>query len=805
MFADLKYALRQLKKSPGFAVTAVLTLALGIGANAVVFSVLNALVLRPLNVPHAQNLFMVQRFQYPSQSYPDYKDLRDRNRSFDSLIAYNIMGPVGLDTGGNPSTMWPYDATGNYFDALGIQPYLGRFFHASDEHGNNSAPYVVLSYAYWHSQFHDDRGVVGRMVQINKHPFTIIGVAPPAFRGTELFFAPALWIPMVDQPEVEGSDDLQYRGNHSMFVVGRLKPGVTAAQATADLNAIGASLAKAYPGDDDGVKFSLARPGLVGDMLGGPARAFMAGLMLLAGLILLAACANLGSLFAARAADRSKEIALRMALGSRRGLILRQLLTEAVLVSLVGGVVGLVGGIGILRWLSAWQPVPDVPINVPVNPDVWTYVVAFALAVMSGLLFGIVPVRQVMKSDPWQIIRSGGMNLGGLRRFTLRDLLLVAQIAICGVLVTSSLVAVRGLARSLHSNFGFDPKSAMLVETDLQMGGYNEDQQPVMQRRMLDAAAAIPGVTAVGYTDRVPLSLGGGDSFVYTDTTTDFRPTNMAADAMNFAVSPGYFAAAGTTMLTGRDISWHDEKKAPVVAVVNREFARKVFGSVDKAVGGHFKFWGGNRAEVVGVVEDGKYRTLTEDQQPAMFFSFLQHPSSGTWVVVRSRREPQETAAALEQTMHGLDRAMPLNIRSWDGELSSALFAARVASVALGVLGLLGAMLAVTGIFGMASYVVSKRMRELGIRMALGARQKQVLRAALGKAFILLGAGSVAGIVLGVLATKVLSFIVYQATPKDPVVLGGVMVTMLLLGLIAAWIPAQKALGVDPMILLRDE
>jgi len=809
MLADVKYAIRQLKKSPGFTVTAVLTLALGIGANAVVFSVLNALVLRPLNVPHPQNLFMVQRLagqmMSPSQSYLDYKDLRDRNRSFDSLIAYNIMGPVGLDTGGNPSTMWPYAASGNYFDGLGIQPYLGRFFHAADEHGNNSAPFVVLGYAYWHSQFHDDRGAVGRVVQINKHPFTIIGVAPPDFRGTELFFAPALWIPMVDQPEVEGSDDLQYRGNHSMFVAGRLKAGMNAAQATADLNAIGASLAKAYPGDDDGVKFSLARPGLVGDMLGGPARAFVAGLMLLAALILLAACANLGSLFAARAADRAKEIALRMALGSRRLLILRQLLTEAVLVSLVGGVVGLAGGIGILRWLSAWQPVPDVPINVPVNPDAWTYVVAFSLAVLSGLLFGIVPVRQVLKSDPWQIIRSGGMNLGGMRRFTLRDLLLVAQIAICGVLVTSSLVAVRGLARSLHSNFGFDPKGAMLVETDLQMVGYNGDQQPVMQRRMLDAAAAIPGVTAVGYTDRVPLSLGGGDSFVYADATTDFRPTNMVADAMNYNVSPGYFAAAGTTMLVGRDVSWHDEKKAPVVAVVNREFARKVFGSVDKAVGGYFKFWGGNRAQVVGVVENGKYRTLTEDQQPAMFFSFLQHPSSGTWVVVRSRRDPQETAAALEQTMHGLDRAMPLNIRTWNGELSSALFAARVASVALGVLGLLGAMLAVTGIFGMASYVVTKRLRELGIRMALGARQKEVLRAALGKAFILLAAGSVAGIVLGVLATKVLSFIVYQATPKDPVVLGGVMATMLLLGLIAAWIPAQKALGVDPMILLRDE
>jgi predicted permease len=804
MFADVKYAIRQLKKSPGFAVTAVLTLALGIGANAVVFSVLNALVLKPLNVPHSQNLYMVQRFQYPSQSYPDYLDLRDRNKSFDSLVGYNIIGSVGVDTGGNPSTAWPYEATGNYFDALGIQPYVGRFFHTSDEHGNNSAPFVVLSYAYWQSHFQGDRAAVGRVVKLNKIPFTIIGVAPPEFRGTELFFAPAMWFPLVDQQEVTG-DELKWRGNHSMWVVGRLKPGVTAAQASADMNSIGAWLAKTYPADDDGVKFTLARPGLVGDMLGGPAKAFMAGMMLLAGLILLAACANLGSLFAARAADRSKEIALRMALGSRRGLILRQLLTEAILVSLAGGAVGLVGGIGILRWLSAWEPVPNIPINVPVNPDVWTFIVAFALAVVSGLLFGMVPVRQVLKADPWQIIRSGGTNLGAMRRFTLRDLLLVGQIAICAVLVTSSLVAVRGLARSLHSNFGFQPEHVMLVDTDLQMAGYSGDKTPEMQRHMLDAVGAIPGVTAVGYVDHVPLGLGGGDSFVYSDATTDFRPTNMVADAMNYNVSPGYFVAAGTTMLAGREISWHDEKKAPVVAVVNREFARKVFGSVDKAIGGHFKFWGGNRAEVVGVVEDGRYRTLTEDQQPAMFYSFQQHESTDTFLVVRSNREPQEIVGALERTLHGLDAGLPLNIVTWNRELDSALFAARVASIALGVLGLLGAMLAVTGIFGMASYVVTKRFRELGIRVALGAQQKQVLRAALGRAFVLLGAGSVLGIVLGVLAAKVLSFIVYQATPKDPVVLGGVVLSMLLLGLFAAWIPAQKALGVDPMILLREE
>ena len=806
MTRDLKIAFRKLMKSPGFAVTAILTLALGIGANAVVFSVLNALVLRPVNVPHAQNLYMVQRFQSsPSQSYLDYIDLRDKNRTFESLVTYYILGPAGVDTGGNASTAWPYLASGNYFDALGIQPYLGRFYHAADERGKNSAPYVVLSYAYWHSYFHDDAGVVGRTIGINKHPFTIIGVAPPEFRGTELFFAPAMWIPMVEQPTIEGNDQLQYRGNHSDFVVGRLKPGVTVAQATGDLNALAAWLEKTYPGDDAGIKFSLARPGLVGDMLGGPARAFMAGLMLLSGLILLAACANLGSLFAARTADRAKETALRLALGSRRGLILRQMLTEAVLVSLVGGALGLAGGVLILHVLSAWQPIPDIPINVPVNPDAWTYAVALILALGSGLLFGIMPVRQVMRADPWQVIRTGAAGVGGLRRFTLRDVLLAAQIAICAVLVTSSLVAVRGLVRSLHSSFGFQPQSVTLLNCDLHMAGYTGDRVAPMQQRMLDAVQTIPGATSVGYSSRLPLGVGGGDSYVFTDSTTDFRPTNQAADAMNFIVSPGYLQAAGTTLLAGRDLALSDDMKAPNVALVNREFAVKVFGSVQKAVGGHFKFYGGSRAEVVGVVENGKYRTLTEDQQPAMFFNFLQQQASGTWILVRSNRDPGEISNALERTVHGLDPSLPLTVRTWNREMGWALFAARVATVALGVLGLLGAMLAVTGIFGMASYTVSKRLRELGIRMALGARRKQVLRAALGRAFVLLTVGSVAGMVLGVLASKVLAFIVYQAAPRDPVVLGGVILAMLALGLAAAWVPAQKALRVNPMILMREE
>src|ERR1700761_8677215 len=263
MNADIRLALRQLRKAPGFALTAVLTLALAIGANAIVFSVLNALILRPLNVPHPETLFMLERAYgsqtTPSESYPDYRDLRDRNRSFDSLVLYNIMGGVGLDTGsGNPSVIWPYTVSGNYFDALGIQPYLGRFLHASEEHGANSVSEIVLSYALWHSQFHDDPAAVGRTVQINKHPYTIIGVAPPEFRGTELFFAPDLFAPIVDSPQISGWSSLEERGNHTGWAIGRLKAGVTPAAATADINTIAASLPKTYPKSDDGLKFSLS-------------------------------------------------------------------------------------------------------------------------------------------------------------------------------------------------------------------------------------------------------------------------------------------------------------------------------------------------------------------------------------------------------------------------------------------------------------------------------------------------------------------------------------------------------------------
>jgi predicted permease len=802
---DVRFSLRVLRKSPGFTLAAVVTLALAIGANAVVFGILNALILHPRNVPQAQSLYGIEHGsdKSPVESYPDYLALRDRNHSFDGLAAYNICW-AGLDAGKDPTEVAGYEVSGNYFDALGIQPYLGRFFHAADEHGPNSAPYMVLTYSFWHSHFQDDRGVVGRVVRLSKHPFTIVGVTPPDFQGTLLFISPDFFVPLVNKEQLDGEDILNARGNRSLLMaLGHLKGGVTPAQAIADLNSIGSYLEKSYPKDDADMKFTLTRPGLAGDFLGGPVKAFVTGLMLLAGLILLAACANLGSLFAARAADRSREVALRLALGSSRSRILRQVFTESVLISLVGGTVGLLGSTALLRNLSAWEPLPGIrSLHVPVHPDANVYWVALLLALASGFLFGAVPVRQILRSNPYEIIKSASIGKVG-RWITVRDLLLAVQIAICALLVTSSLVAVRGLLRSLHSNFGFEPQNAMLVHANLSTAGYRGDSVAAMQKRMVEALETIPGVKSVGLVSWPPLGGGWIHSDVFTDQATDLSPSNASARAFLYNISPDYFHAAGTALLAGRTLSWHDDKDAPRVAVVNQEFARKIFGSVTNAIGRQYKMPDGTRVQVVGIVEDGKYLSLAEEPQPAMFLPFLQAPSSVTCLVIRSDRDPQQLAAAMRSTLQDLDAGLPFTIGPWT--MDAALFAPHVATVSLGVLGVMGAMLAVTGIFGMAAYSVSKRLRELGIRMALGAQRREVLQAALGRPLKLLAFGSVAGLLLGILATRVLAFIVYQATPRDPLVLGGVVLAMVLLGLLATWIPAQRALSVDPSILLREE
>ena len=486
------------------------------------------------------------------QSYPNYVDLRDRNHSFEGLAAFKFAF-TGLETGTDLSIANGFATSGNYFDVLRIQPYLGHVFHASDEHGPNSAPYIVLTYAYWHSRFQDDRGVIGRVVQLNKHPFTIIGVAPPGFQGTLSFIFPDFFMPIVNQAQVDGENLLNARGSdRGVFeVMGHLKPGVTSAQAVADMNAVRAYLEKSYPNEFAHQSSSLAHEGLTS--FAGPTRAFVAGLMLLAGLILLAACANLGSLFAAHAADRSREVALRLALGSSRQRILRQLLTEAVLISLVGGALGLLGSIALLRRLSTWQPFDGAPVHLPISPDAKLYLVALALALVSAFLFGIVPVRQVLRANPYEVVKAGSSSRRLGQRITLRDMLLIVQIAICAVLVTSSMVAVRGLMRSLHGNFGFEPRNTMLASTNLTMAGYSIDRVPAMQKSMIEAMETIPGVERAGLVNDYPplVYTAGNKANIFKDEIADLRLSNVAATPYRYNISPRILRC-GRHSLVGR-------------------------------------------------------------------------------------------------------------------------------------------------------------------------------------------------------------------------------------------------------------
>jgi len=802
VIADLRFALRVLWKSPAFTLAALVTLMLGIGANVVVFGVVNAVLLHPLDVSDPQNLYQLRLGEWTSgklltTSYPAYEDLRRRNNTFSEMAGFDGFAEATLRWGNTVKSVTGYAVTGNYFEMLGVQPQVGRFIQATDEHGPNSAPYVVLSDQLWRSAFSADPGVIGTTVRLNKDSFTVVGVAPARFHGTEHFDRPDYWVPFVNWNQ----QFLQNRTSMTVTVLGRLKPGVTPQQAAENLSAIAAQLAKEYPQTDTGMPLRLVRPGLQGDA-GDVIRGFLYSVAGLALLVLEAACANLASLFAARAADRSRELALRVALGASRWRLMRQLLAEAMVLSMVGGAAGLVIAGLLLRALDQWQsPYGRLAVSV----DARVYLTSIALTIVSALLFGMIPARQVSQSSPLQAMKSGPVDSMPLRRFTLRDLLVGAQIAICTLLVTASLVAVRGMVRMLRAPLGFQPQGAILADVDLSEIEQQGDALLEKQKAMLEAVKGIPGVATAGAVNRVPFTGGLRGIPVFPPGTTDFNLNNSVLAPYRFTISPGYFEAAGTRLVRGRDVSWRDMTNTPYVAIVNETFARKMWGDMP-AIRQRFILLDHLR-EVVGVVEDGKYHNMQEPPQPVVYLPLTQSEQRGLVFVVRSPRAHNEMAPALERALSGLEPNALIKVQSWHDVLGgvNALFPARASTAALGVMGVLAVMLAVTGIFGMAAYNVSRRMKELGIRAALGARTKHVMSAAVGRPIVLLGLGSLAGLLLCVLASRLLEHIVYQANPRDPLVIGGVVLTMALLGIAASAIPAVRALAVDPSKLLREE
>ncbi len=816
LLQDLRFALRQMRRSPGFAVTAVFTLALGIAANVIVFGVLQALILRPIDVPDAERVMTLAHSDqdYPIFSYPEVRDVRDDNTVFSAVAAINISS-FGLEANGATRPVWGYEVSGQYFEVVGIEPFLGRLLQRADDDHPGASQAAVLSWPAWKSSFGADPNIVGTTIRLNKQLYTIVGVTPEGFYGTEKMGHPDIFVPMANEASLDGINWLESRSDSQVYPVVRIKDDVTMPQVQAELNAIAARMRRQYPKDEETLSLKLTRPGLMGDFFGAPARGFLAAILGLAGVVLIAACANLGGLFAARTADRTREIAIRMAIGSSRWRVVRQVLVEAVVISIFGGACACGLAWIALTGLANWHPPTEYPLGFHVMlPQPSLILIAFLISVLAGVLFGAMPLRQIFNADPNDAIKSGGSQSSAGRRWALRDVLLAAQVALCCVTVTAAFVSLRGLGKALTMDMGFNPKHAVLTKFELSQAGYSNDAADHFQRQLLERVSQLPGVTAAAYANTTPLSLDTSTPDIFSEQTTDLRPSNRAFGAFVYDVSPGYFAAAETALLAGRDVSFSDTVKTPSVAVVNREFARRLFHSdahSDAAVGRYFKNSSGQPIQIVGIVADGKYFSLSEDQKAAAFFPISQHATAHTSFIARTQpgsadAATNDIAATIRKVIRDLDPAVPIRESSpWKNQLGLTFFVSQVATVALGLFGAFGLLLSITGTFGLASYTVSKRLRELSIRVALGAQMRQVLSAALGRMLILLASGLVVGMLLGIAASRVLSAIVYHASAQDPFVLAAVVLTLLLTGSLSVAGPVKRALRIDPANVLREQ
>lgn len=802
---DLIYTVRVLFRNKGFTAVAVLSLALGIGANAFLFSILNSLILKPLPVDHPESLVFVETKQgFPSHSFPDYKELRDRNQTFSGLLGYRI-APMELESHEGVQRIWGYLVTGNYFDVLGIHPALGHFFNQQDDLNPGASPYAVLSYSCWVQRFGSDPGIIGKTIRINRSPYTVFGVAPSSFHGTELFYWPDVWVPMMQQAQIEpGNPWLEDRKKINTWIIGRVKPGITSARALEDVNSIANDLAHQYPATDEGLQLRFGRPGLVGDSLGGPAKAFTLGILILAGLVLLTACANLASLLTARGTDRQREMAIRLSVGATRWRIMRQVLTETVVLSFLGGAAGYVLAFFLAQALSSWHAPTDFPVQLNVAPDLKVFVFTGIVSLMAGIFFGAIPASHASKINANAVLKGEqtGWRAGKL---AVRDLLVLLQVALCFVLVSACLLALRGLQKSLTISLGFQPKSVVVAGFDMGLAGYSEDQGRSFQRHTLEVVEQLPGVQSAAYSNSVPLSIDQSRNTIYPEGQPVVRVSDLHRSIV-YEVSPHFFQTMGIQLLAGRDFTLQDGRASPLVAVINKNFAKQIFHAED-VLGKRFRYSEtGPLIEVIGVVEDGKYENLAEPPQPAIFESILQSYKSTTTLIVKSSVPETEMLRQIRHTMEQLDPHLPLyGTGSLEQMLGFAFFPSRAAAIALSAFGVLAIMLAATGIHGIVSYSVARRTREIGIRVAVGAGRRQVLRLVLGKMAVLLLAGGIIGLLLALAVGQILASIVYAVSPHDIQILALVCLAVALLGVLSSWGPARRALKINPVLALRSE
>jgi len=809
LIQDLRYGLRRLTRSPGFTIVALLSLALGIGANTAIFSLVNTALLRPLPVEGPEQLVSltnaVENRRSPTFSYPNYKDFRDRNDVFDGLLAYRF-APLSLSHDGINERTWGYVVTGNYFDVLGVKSALGRMISPEDDRLPGAHPVTVLSYQCWQQRFGGDQGIIGKTLIANGRNFTVIGVAPQGFFGTEIIAAPELWFPMAMQAQIEvGNDWLEKRGVENLFIQGRLKPGVSVGQAQTSLSAIALQLEAEYPEINEGKRVLLSPPGMMGGVLRGAMLGFTGLLMVVVAFVLLLACTNLANLLLARATERRKEIAVRLALGASRLRIVWQLMAESMLLAIGSGVLGLLLAYWLINLAVAFKPPVDVPLFIDLHIDYRVLIFTCLISLATGVLFGLLPALQATKVDVLPALKDEP-STGDPRRSWLKSSLIVLQVALSLVLLVGGGLMLRALQRAQALDLGFNPQNAAEVSFDLRLQGYDSARGREFQKQLLERLRALPGVRAAGITDLAPVDLHFGRDAVFIEGQQPERAMN-APRAMASRISPGYFQAMSTRLVRGRDFTEQDDAKSPMVTIINEAFARRFWPGED-ALGKRFRQGGQDSPlmEVVGVVQDGKYAGLNETPQPYACRPISQAYVGTNTVIVRTDSDPQKLLPLIRNEVQQLDPHMPMaSAKTLAERLAMPLLPARIAASLFASFGMLALALAAIGIYGIMSYSVTRRTHEIGVRVALGAQASDVLRLILGQGMMPVLIGVVIGISAALAVTRLMKSLLFGVSAADPLTYTGVAVLLMSVALLASYIPARRATKIDPMQALRNE
>jgi predicted permease len=810
---DIRFGLRGLIKRPGFTAVAVITLALGIGANTAIFSLVNTVLLRSIPIERPEEIVSVavraKNDSMSAFSHPNYLDFRDRNEVLSGLLIYRFV-PLSLSRSGTNERLWGYEVSGNYFDVLGVKPIQGRTFLPEEDKTRLTHPVVVLSYDGWQHRFAGDPDIVGKDILINNHQFRVIGITPEGFKGTEVVYAPDLWVPNAMIGWVEpGSEWIDHRGDMNFFGIGRLKPGVDAGQAENSLNLLAQQLAKEYPDTNEGQSIRIGAAGFIIPELRNAVVSFTWVLMAAVALVLLVTCTNIAGLLLARATDRRREIAIRLAMGANRYRLIRQLLTESLLLSIVGGAAGVLLAVWMLKLLLTLKPSMDFPLTIDVSLDWRVLMFSLAVSVIAGAVIGLAPALQATRPNLLNTLKDTSAQ-GGAGRTRLRSVLVVGQIAISLVVLIAAGLVVRTLQQLQTMSPGFDPQNALMVSFDLSLQGYDEAQGQQFYRQVIEKVQSLPGVKSAAVSSYIPLSLDYNSRNVYVQGETAERGANTPI-SMNARVGPRYFETMGTAVVYGRDFTEQDQEKSETVAIVNETFVRRLMPAVKssaEAVGKQVSFRSpaGPFMRIVGVVKDGKYFNIAEDPRTFIWTPMTQDYSSYAALMVRTTSSPEAAFAGVRGAVQSLDPNLPLyDVKTLTEHLKLALFPARVAATVLGAFGLLALLLSAIGIYGITSYSVAQRTHEIGIRMALGAQLGDVLKLVLHHALKLTMIGAAVGLVGAYLATRAITSVLYGVSATDPLTFGFVSVLLIGVALVACYVPARRATKVDPLVALRNE